>query len=213
MRIDSYHPPKSSFLSINKDMRLIVDKLLSNDRLCKLLYYTTKDALNKPNLTDEEKLGLFNKNIKIIPKVYVDKEVLNYIVISFDNFVPSENPQFRNNRIEFAILCHMDQWQMKDFDLRPYRIAAELDHMFSDQRLTGIGKTEFFGATEIILNDEFAGVCLLFDVYHGEEDKKRMPNPADQEEFEQDYKEMIEKQKEQAKEYPNGLQASLNVRE
>ena len=40
-----------------------------------------------------------------------------------------------------------------------------------------------------------------------------MPNPADQEQFEQDYKEMIEKQKEQAKEYPNGLQASLNVRE
>ena len=213
MKIDSYHPPKSSFLSINKDMRLIVDKILSNDRLCKLLYYTTKDALNKPNKTDEEKLGLFKNNIKIIPKLYVDKEVLNYIVISFDNFVPSNNPQFRNNRNEFDILCHMDQWQLKDFDLRPYRIAAELDHMFANTKLTGIGLTEFFGATEIILNDEFAGVCLLFDVYHGEEDKKRMPNPADQEQFEQDYKEMIEKQKEQAKEYPNGLQASLNVRE
>jgi hypothetical protein len=61
MRINNYHPPKSSFLSINKDMRLLVDKILSNDRLCKLLYYTTKDALDKPNLTDEEKLSLFNK--------------------------------------------------------------------------------------------------------------------------------------------------------
>lgn len=213
MKIDSYHPPKSSFLSINKDMRLIVDKLLSNDRLCKLLYYTTKDALEKPNLTDEQKLSLFNTNIRIIPKLYVDKEVLNYIVISFDNFVTSNNPQFRNNRIEFDILCHMDQWQMRDFDLRPYRIAAELDSMFSNTKLTGIGLTEFFGATEIILNDEFAGVCLLFDVFHGEEDKKRMPNPADQEKFEEEFKEMIETQKEQAKEYPNGLQASLNVRD
>jgi hypothetical protein len=63
--------------------------------------------------------------------------------------------------------------------LRPYRIAAELDSMFTNTKLTGIGLVEFFGATEIILNDEFAGVCLLFNTYHGEEDKKRMPNPAD----------------------------------
>jgi len=80
---------------------------------------------------------------------------------------------------------------MKDFDLRPYRIAAELDSMFNNSKLTGIGRTEFFGATEIILNDEFAGVCLLFNVYHGEEDKKRMPNLSDQEKFEQEFKEMI----------------------
>ena len=212
MKIENYHPPKSSFLSINKDMRLIIDKMLTNDRLCNLLYYTDRNALDKPKLTDEQKLGLFNKNIRIVPKLYVDNEVLNYIIISFDNHIPSSNPQFRNNRIEFDILCHFDQWQMKDFDLRPYRIAAELDTMFSNAKLTGIGRTEFFGATEIIMNDEFGGVCLLFNVYHGEEDKKRMPNPSDQKKFEQDYKEMIDAQKEVEKEYPNGLQASLNMR-
>jgi hypothetical protein len=42
MKIDSYHPPKSSFLSINKDMKLLVDKIITNDRLCKLLYYTDR---------------------------------------------------------------------------------------------------------------------------------------------------------------------------
>ena len=31
MKIENYHPPKSSFLSINKDMRLLVDKFLSLD--------------------------------------------------------------------------------------------------------------------------------------------------------------------------------------
>ncbi|MBR2247154.1 MAG: hypothetical protein IJ880_09050 [Bacilli bacterium] len=53
MKIDSYHPPKSSFLSINKDMKLLVDKIMANERLCKLLYYTDSEALNKPKLTDE----------------------------------------------------------------------------------------------------------------------------------------------------------------
>ena len=213
MKIESYHPPKSSFLSINKDMRLLVDKILSNDRLCRLLYYTTKDALEKPKVPDNEKIAMFNKEIRIVPKLYVDKPVLNYIIISFDNFVESENPEFRDNIIEFDILCHFDQWQLKDFDLRPYRIAAELDSMLDKKKLTGIGKVEFYGAKEILLTDEFAGLCLMFKTYHGEEDKKRMPNPADQDKFEKEFKEMIEIQEEQAKEYPHGLQASLNVRE
>ena len=45
----------------------------------------------------------------MIPKLYVDKSVLNYIVISFDNFIPNDtNPEFRNNRLEFDIVCHFD---------------------------------------------------------------------------------------------------------
>ena len=209
MKINNYHPPKSSFLSINKDMRLLVDKVLSNDRLCKLLYYTSRDALDKEKLTDDQKLSLFGKNLKIIPKLYVDKTTLNYIFIKFDNFFESSNPEFRDNTIEFDIVCHFDQWQMQDFNLRPYRIAAELDSMLDNQKLTGIGLLQFIGAKHININDEFAGVCLMYQTYHGEEDRKKMPNPADQEEFEQEYKEMIQAQKEAEKEYPNGLQASL----
>ena len=194
MKIDSYHPPKSSFLSINKDMKLLVDKFLSNDRLCKLLYYTDSNALNKPKLTDEEKISLFNKQIRLVPKLYVDQPVLNYVIITFDNFIESTNPEFRDNIIEFDIICHFDQWQLKDFDLRPYRIAAEIDTMLNKQRLTGIGLIEFYGAKEVLLTDEFAGICLMYKTYHGNEDKKPMPNPADQEQFAQDYKEMIERQ-------------------
>ena len=213
MKVENYHPPKSSFLSINKDMRLLVDKFLSNDRLCKLLYYTDRNALEKNKLTDEQKLSMFNNQIRIVPKLYVDNPVLNYIIISFDNFIESENPEFRDNIIEFDVICHFDQWQLKDFDLRPYRIAAEIDSMLDKQKLTGIGLLEFYGAKEILLTDEFAGLCLMYKTYHGGEDKKMAPNPADQEKFEQEFKEMINVQKEQAKEYPNGLQASLINRE
>ena len=213
MKINNYHPPESSFLSINKDMRLLIDKFLANDRLCKLLYYTDRNALDKPKLTDDEKIGLFGQNLKIVPKVYVDGSVLNYILIIFDNFVESSNPEFRDNIIEFDIICHFDQWQLKDFDLRPYRIAAEIDSMLNQQKLTGIGEIEFLGASQILLTDEFAGVCLMYRTYHGEEDKKKMPNPADQEKFEQEFKEMIQARQEAEKEYPDGLQASLIKRD
>ena len=210
MLIDKTLKPKSAFLSVEKDMGIITNRLLQNNRLKKLLYYTTPDAIDKPNLTSAQATELFGKNIKNIPKLYVDNSVLNYIIINFDNFTQNrKNPEFRDNIIEFDIICHFDQWQLKDFDLRPYRIAAEIDSMLNKQKMTGIGLLEFYGAKEILLTDEFAGLCLMFKTYHGGEDKKEMPNPANQDEFEQDFKDMIVAQKEAEKEYPNGLQASL----
>ena len=184
MKIQNYTYPKSSFLSAEKDMNIIVDRIMKNDRLKKMLYYTSRDCLDRPKLTDDETIEMFGKQIKIVPKLYVDGSVLNYMIISFDNFTRNaENPEFRDNIIEFDIICHFDQWHMKDFELRPYKIAAELDTMFNDQRLTGIGKLEFLGANQMILTDEYAGLCVMYQAIHGEEDKKHMPNPADEEEF------------------------------
>lgn len=194
MKIEGYHIPKSSFLSMEKDTGIIVDQILKNNRLKKLLYYTTSDALERPNLTEDQSLELLGNNIKIIPKVYVDGSVLNYILINFDNFVESENPQFRDNTIQFDIICHFDQWQLKDYALRPYKIAGELDSMFNLKKLTGIGYLEFLGGTQITLTDEFAGLCLMYRTVHGEEDKKFMPNRNDDAQFIQDFKDYVNNQ-------------------
>ena len=154
MKIDGVKIPKSSFLSMEKDLEIVVNHLCKNERLKRLLYYTTPDAIDKPNLSDEQMIQLFKKNIKLIPKLYVDGSVLNYVVISFDNFIPNDtNPEFRDNIIEFDIVCHYDQWHLKDYQLRPYRIAAEIDSMIDKTHLTGIGKLEFLGANQIILTD------------------------------------------------------------
>lgn len=184
MKKEVYSYPKSSFLSMEKDMSIIVNMILKNERLKKMLHYTTKDCLSKPNLTEDQSLELFGKNIKLVPKLIVDGSVLNYIIVSFDNFsVNPTNPEFRDNLIEFDIICHFDQWQMKDFELRPMKIAAELDSMFNDKHLTGIGKLEFLGANQMVLTDEFAGLCVMYRAVHGEEDKQKMPNPNDEQAF------------------------------
>lgn len=191
MKVEGYAIPKSSFLSVDKDMGIITKQLLGNPRLKRLLYYTTKDALYQPDLTDEQSIELFGKNIRNIPKLYVDGSVLNYIIINFDNFIPNRtNPEFRDNVIEFDIICHYDQWTLQDFQLRPYRIAAEIDSMFDGKHLTGIGKTEFIGANQVILTDEFAGLCLMFRAVHGEEDKKFFPNPEDDAMFIEEFKQI-----------------------
>lgn len=189
MRITNYQFPKSSFLSVEKDMELISNMIFKNTRLQRLLYYTRPDALEQPDLNDDQQLELFQKNIKIVPKLYIDGSVLNYIIISFDNFAPNaSNPEFRDNIISFDIICHFDQWQLKDsFQLRPYRIAAEIDTMLNGQRLTGIGKLDFLGANQIPINDEFAGISLMYSAIHGDEDKKGQLNPANDAAFEAEF--------------------------
>lgn len=180
--------PKSSFLSVEKDMSIILNQILSNPRLKRLLYYPTPDAIDRPNLNEQQTLDLINKNIKTVPKLYVDGSVLSYIIISFDNFTQSaKNPEFRDNIVEFDIICHFDQWQLKDFQQRPYKIAAEIDSMLNDKHLSGIGTLHFLGANQMILTDEFAGLCLMYSAVHGEDDKKDLPNPNDEERFLEDF--------------------------
>lgn len=184
MKIVKYENPHSSFLSVDKDMEVITNKILQNERLKRLLYYTTKDALDKPNITEDASLELFGKNIKNIPKLQFNKEILNYINIHFDGFVPNDtNPAFRDNIIVFNIVCHYDQWNLKGFSLRPYKIAAEIDSMFNNQRLTGIGTLEFLGMNQKVYNDEFAGLNMIFLAIHGDEDKKNLPNPIENDNF------------------------------
>ena len=184
MKIVNYQFPKSAFLSVEKDLEIITNMMFKNDRLKKLLYYTTKDPLDKPNLNEEQTLALFGRNVRIVPKLEIDDKALNYIIIDMDNFTPNgENPEFRDNIISFDIFCHFDQWHLKDFQLRPFKIAAEIDSMFNDKHLTGIGTLQFLGGNKIVLNDEIAGFSLNYMAIHGEEDKKKMPNPADEEQF------------------------------
>ena len=93
--------PESSFLSMEKDMNLIVDMMFKNDSLKKLLYYTSRDCLSKPNLTDDQTVEMFGKQIKIVPKLQVDNEVLNYVIVSFNTCNSGDNFTFSNNSVVF----------------------------------------------------------------------------------------------------------------
>ena len=191
MKTITYSYPKSSFLSLEKDLDLIVSSIMKNENLKRMLYYTTRDCLSRLKLTEDETLTLFEENIKIVPKLYLDGTLKNYIIINFNNFIPNKtNTEFRNNIIEFDIVCHFDQWQMKDFQLRPYKIAAEIDTMFNNKHLTGIGTLEFYGAKLVPLSDQYAGLCLQYAAIHGGEDQKKMPNPNDEEQFVENYNQL-----------------------
>ncbi len=193
MRIENFQRPHSSFLSVDKDTDLIITKMLKNDRLKRLLFYPTKDCITNatgkcPNLTEEESIALIDTRIRRVPRLALNDDIPMYVIITFDNFVSNgTNPHFRDNIIEFDIVCDFDQWRIADGQLRPYRIAGEIDSMFNNTHLSGIGTLEFLGAKQMSVNDSCAGISLFYMAIHGDEDVKDMLSAQAEEQFQREF--------------------------
>lgn len=177
-------PLRSTFLSSEKDVETILYKLFVenqpySDTLKKLIYITAADALDNPQydaiVKDKSVRDLIqNKNIKLAPNLKQEEfgEEKNYILISFDNFVPNAtNPQFRNCTVHFDILCHLNNWDLGDYRIRPLKIAGYIDSILNEAKLSGIGTFQFASCTQLVYNEDFAGYSLMFYAIHGSDDE------------------------------------------
>lgn len=166
MKIDlTAKKSRVNFGTAEKDLFSIVDKLLSNQELGKLLKYPTRDALSRPPLESEIALGMIHDNIRVIPDLPVKANQEGYIIVTFDNFTPNDNnPEFRDNYISFDVFCHTDIWVLDDSQLRPLKIMGCIDGMLEGEKLHGIGNTEFVSANQLMLGEGVSGYNLLYRV-------------------------------------------------
>lgn len=187
MHVDLTKKIQSSFFSIEKDTELIVKKLFIEDKanaekLKRLLVINTPDCLdmtntkysdivNKMSIKDLFKEGYITQKPKI--KMAEHEEVKSYLIISYGNWFPSaENPiQFRDCNLSVGVVCNYDFWDMPNYAIRPYVIAGYVDGILAEARLTGLGKLHFATADNMVLNNEQAGVLLMYDAVHGSDDK------------------------------------------
>ena len=154
MKLNAIDFKKSTFRTAEKDLQSIIQRLISNETLKRLLFYQTSNAMKEKNISDEETIGLLDKSILIIPDLSIATEKRTYVIVTFDNFMPNpNNPEFRDNIITFDVLCHKDCWKLDDYQLRPYKICGEIDGMFDGQKLNGIGKMQFGGASQLLVGD------------------------------------------------------------
>lgn len=173
--------PKSSFLGFKKDTSIIMRKILANQNVLRLIYHNSEDCLTDPacQVGDEEITEMLRtKQISNVPKIWIDKEKKNYLRITFDSFTPNaENPFYRDHTVEVKIVCPFDTWDLGDFDLRPYRIAGEIDAMLDGKKFSGIGVLNFINADQDIYDDYYGGLTLRYLARRGNEDKHEDVRP------------------------------------
>lgn len=178
MKHNSYKYPKSSLLGMPKDAAIIIDRILSNPNLLRLLVYETRDWQSQPLPNGEQIKELFTSHqISSVPKIKIDSKEKTYIRLTYGTVIRNvSNPEYRDNTFGIDIICHYDNWDLGDFELRPYRVAGEIDAMLDKTHLTGIGELEFVSATPYVYNEEFAGVSLTYLAVRGHEDQKNPVN-------------------------------------
>lgn len=159
--------PTMNFSQVGKDLQLIMEKLVLNDSLAKLLYYGEKDALKKQNLDADTKLKMINDYIRVVPVLPKDLEAKNYVIVQFDSFMPSnvDAMTYKNFLVTFDIFCNAQNWILDDYQLRPYAIMNEIDKMFNMSKLNSSGPINFVGANAMIINENLLGFSLIYKIY------------------------------------------------
>lgn len=177
---------ESSFLSCEKDTEAIIKKLFVDskpysDILKRLLIINTEDCLDdmtnqayvdkikSTSIVDLKEKGYLCFNKKIQREE--NDEVKSHLVFSFLSFTPNkENPHYRDCILMIDVLCHSDYWELGNYRQRPLKIAGYVDGILNGTRLSGIGKLDFIGCNELVLNDELSGYCLTYAATHGVDD-------------------------------------------
>lgn len=127
---------------IGENLQKIVKRLMANDNLVNLLYYTDKDPLSQPHLTEEQKQKeVFDKLIKIVPKVGPKEDAKSLIAIRVvRGSKDSSNTEFRNVKIQVETFVPLTQWYIKDTNLRPFAIMGEIEESLDKKKINGLGE-------------------------------------------------------------------------
>ncbi len=129
---------------IGINLQKIVSRLMANDDLVKLLYYSTKDPLGSPPLSNEQKnTEVFEKLIKIIPRIGPKEDAKSLIVLRVTGAhkIPG-NTEFKTVKIAIEVFVPLTQWIIKDTNLRPFAILGQIEKSLNGKTINGLGKIE-----------------------------------------------------------------------
>ena len=128
---------------IGENAQKIIKRLLANQNLLKLLYYTDKDPYNHEDLTNEQiQNEIFDKLIKIIPRVGPKETAHSIIAIRVVQGHKGDNNEFKDVIIAIEVFVPLTQWIIKDIQLRPFAILGEIQKSLNDKTINGLGKLQ-----------------------------------------------------------------------
>ena len=143
----------------------IANKIMQNQRICRLLKYQVRDPFDT-KYADVDGADLINRQILIVPKIFDDStEKMSYITAIFDDFVVNQiNPEFKVSTMRFDIACPYDEWLLNEQSLRPYLIMQEIDTIFNESKLAGIGTLQFWRADNLTLSPWIGGYSMRYKI-------------------------------------------------
>lgn len=141
---------------LGPNLREITKRLMANQELLKLLYYTDKDPLNNEELTKEQiRKEIYEKIIKVVPKIDTEglsRPVVAIRVLNIRDL--AENREYEKGLIVIDVFTPLDTWIIKDENLRPFAILGEIEESLNGRFIQGLGELKTGSIELTLLTDE-----------------------------------------------------------
>lgn len=142
----------------------VIKRLLANQNLLKLLYYTDKDPLAGEDLTREQiQEEIFEKLVKIVPRIGPKETAHSIVAITLQRGTGlAANKEFKNVLVKVEVFVPMTQWIIKDTNLRPFAIMGEIQNSLRGKKIEGLGKMEGGDFDLDFLTEEMSAYLMTF---------------------------------------------------
>lgn len=132
---------------MGRNLQKIMKRLLANQNLCKLLYYTDPDPLGQPDIQDTS--ILYGKQITINPQYNPVEKDYSVVVPLVLHGHRGKNDEFTDILVRIYVYVPQTQWVIKSDNLRPYLILGELQNSLEDKNINGLGT---INCSDFVLN-------------------------------------------------------------
>lgn len=130
-----------NFQELGVNLQKIVQHLMSNNNLIKLLYNENIDPLSVEIPPEVKNNKIFNDLIRVVPKVGTKdnaKSILAVYISSGQNL--SENNEYKQVVIMIDVYTPLTQWIIAGSNLRPFAIMGEIQRSLNGKTVNGLGK-------------------------------------------------------------------------
>jgi len=149
---------------IGLNTQYIVKRLMANQNLLKLLYYTDKDPLDGDDLTvDQIQEEVFEKLIKVVPRIGPKETAHSIITVTIQRGTGlAANGEFKNVLVKIEVFVPMTQWIIKNSNLRPFAIMGEIQNSLRGKKIEGLGKMQGGDFDLDFLSEEMTAYLMTF---------------------------------------------------
>ena len=129
---------------LGENAQKIMRRLMANQDLLKLLYYTDKDPLSHEDLTKEQiQKEVFEKLIKLTPRIGPKEGAQSMVVVRVSDAMQlASNPEFKRVIIAIETFVPNTQFFIDGDNLRPFAILGEIEESLNGKTINGLGKMQ-----------------------------------------------------------------------
>lgn len=130
-----------AYARIDENISDILDKIISNETIQKILYFDDPNALKKDLPLNFDKFSLYNSSVWDIPKIPEpenEQKTLLLMYLKKADKAGSNNVYQYDMTIEINVMSHIDTWKLEEGLKRPYIMCDIIDNIVQNAKTKSI---------------------------------------------------------------------------